>query len=184
MLVQMVAASRHALWLASIVAVVLALTCASGCRETAIGKARGDPSAPSTDTDTLSAKQILQKGGVCDLDEIVDEPELDSDEWIIFRLYELALAENTEENFQAFRALFPEQRNTRQIREMYWTRARQNVHKFMNEPGKAGYTICRRVIADDGIKYYIKTSDKRQHPPPLTIGEADGKRKITAFTPF
>ena len=77
----------------------------------------GGAEAPS-ENDTLSGKQILQKGGLCSEDREVDDPDPDSDEYLIWRLYELALGEDTEEAFQSFRKLFPEQRNTRELREM------------------------------------------------------------------
>ncbi|MEY3011730.1 MAG: hypothetical protein RIT45_465 [Pseudomonadota bacterium] len=159
---------------------------ATGCgKGTSIGAApAGSTTTDEPEQDTLSSKQILQKGGLCDLDEVVDDPDPDSDEWVIYRLYQLSLAENTEENFQSFRELFPSQRNARQIREMYWPRIRRNVSKYMNEPGEPAYTICRKMKTDDGMKYFIKTTDPRQHPPPITVGEADGKKKVLAFTPF
>lgn len=179
--------SQHRAGLDRRIAVVFALlafvpACGKG---SSIGAARpGVTTSDEPEKDTLSSKQILQKGGLCDLDQVVDDPDPDSDEWVIYRIYQLALADDSEENFQAFRALFPSQRNTRQIREMYWPRIRQNVSKYMNEPGEPAYTICRKMKTDDGMKYFVKTADPRQHPPPITIGEADGKRKVLAFTPF
>lgn len=165
--------------------VALMALAAVGCKGTSIGAApAGATTGTESEPDALSSKQILQKGGLCDLDLVVDDPDPDSDEWVIYRIYQLALAEDTEENFQAFRGLFPDQRNTRQVREMYWPRIRQNVHKYMNEPGDPAFTICRKMKTDDGMKYFVKTADPRQHPPPITIGEADGKKKVLAFTPF
>lgn len=140
---------------------------------------------PTADQDTFTGKQILQKGGLCSEDREVDDPDPESDEWLIWRMYETALADDTEESFQSFRELFPEQRNTRELREMYWPRVRANLVKYIVEPGSPAFRICRIMPTSDGKKYFIKTNDSRQHPPPITIGESDGgKKKILAFTPF
>lgn len=167
------------------VLIAIALVALIGCgKGTSIGAAPVGAEAP-TETDTLSGKQILQKGGLCSEDREVDDPDPDSDEYLIWRLYELALGEDTEDAFQSFRKLFPEQRNTRELREMYWPRVRKNVDKFMIEPGSPAFRICRIMPTDEGKKYFIQTNDPRQHPPPITIGESDGgQKKILAFTPF
>ena len=169
-----------------IMLVAILLLALVGCNKgTSVGTARGGKSGASKgETDTLSAKQILQKGGLCDEDRKVTEAEEGSDEWVILRVYELALGPSSEQSFDDFRALFPESRNTRQIKEMYWPRIRKNVHKYMIEPGEAGFVICRTIATDRGRKYYIKSTDPRQHPPPIEIGERDGSKKVLAFTPF
>jgi len=169
-----------------LLAVGLAASVTACNKGTSIGGSRGKPSGGDKDDneDTLSAKQILQKGGLCADDREVTEAEKGTDEWLILRIYQLALGPNTDEAFVEFRALFPDARNTRQLKEMYWPRIRKNVHKYMNEPGEAGYTICRTMATDRGRKFYIKTNDPRQHPPPIEIGERDGEKKILAFTPF
>jgi hypothetical protein len=177
-------AGQRGRWILAALAALLA-GAITGCgKGSSVGAPPPGAASGEASADTLSSKQILQRGGLCADERVVDDPEEGSDEWIIYRMYQLAIAEDSEESFQAFRALFPASRNTRQIREMYWPRLRQNVHKFMNEPGDPAYTICRIVPADDGIKYFIQTSDRRQHPPPITIGEADGGKKVLAFTPF
>ncbi len=150
------------------------------------GEEGGGSDDPIDDNrDVLSAKQVLQKGGICSDDREVDDPDTDTDEFLIWRMYELALADDNEDSFQAFRQLFPEQRNSRELREMYWPRIRANVHKYMIEPGRPAFRICRSIATSDGKKYFIMTNDPRQHPPPITIGESDGgKKKILALTPF
>ncbi len=156
-----------------------------GCNKgTSVGASRGAKSGAQGEKDTLSAKQILQKGGLCDEDREITEAEEGSDEWVILRVYQLALGPGTDETFEAFRALFPLSRNTRQIKEMYWPRIRKNVHKYMIEPGEAGFVICRTIATDRGRKYYVKSNDPRQHPPPIEIGDSDGSKKVLAFTPF
>lgn len=147
-------------------------------------KAGEGKSGDKDDENSLSAKQILQKGGLCTEDREVTEAEEGSDEWVILRIYQLALGPDNAETFETFRAFFPQQRNTRQLKEMYWPRIRKNVHKYLIEPGEAGYVICRIMPTDRGRKYYIKTTDPRQHPPPIEIGERDGDKKVLAFTPF
>ncbi len=165
-------------------ALATSVSACDGCGTgTSLGKARGGTSK-TKDKDTLSAKQILQKGGLCKEDRQVDEAEKGSEEWVILRIYELALGADTDEAFDEFRALFPDGRNARQLKEMYWPRIRKNVHKYMNEPGEVGYTICRTMATDRGRKFYIKSNDPRQFPPPIEIGERDGEKKILAFTPF
>jgi len=126
----------------------------------------------------------MQKGGLCEENRTVANPEVDSPEWVIWRLYQLALAEDNQTNFQAFVDLFPTSRNPRELKEMYWGRMRNIVHKLIVQPGKPDYVICRSIATSDGRKYYINTSDIRQTPPPVTVGEVDGKNKILFLTPF
>lgn len=171
-------------WIATAMVGLAGISLAGCGKGTSIGAAPVGAEEP-TASDTLSGKQILQKGGLCSEDREVDDPDPDTDEFLIWRMYQLALAEDTEETFQSFRALFPEQRNTRELREMYWPRVRKNVDKFMLEPGSPAFRICRITPSDEGKKYFIQTNDPRQHPPPITIGESDGgQKKILALTPF
>lgn len=162
---------------------VMAVALAGCGKGTSIGAAPAGASAGG-DEDTLSAKQILQKGGLCSDDRVVDNPPADSPESVIYKMYEAALGPDDEETFGRFRALFPEQRNTRELRENYWTKVRKNAHKYLVEPGKPAFAICRTMPVDNGMKFFIKTNDPRQHPPPITVGDADGTKKILALTPF
>lgn len=183
------ARAGEARWCALLTGLTLLAALTAGCDK---GTSMGAPPSGASEEgntkeasgSTLTAKQILQKGGLCSEDRAVTEAEEGSEEWVILRVYQLALGPNDEASFKAFRALFPDDRNTRQIKEMYWPRIRKNVAKYMNEPGKAGYTICRIMPTDRGRKYYIKTNDPRQHPPPIEIGERDGENKLLSFTPF
>ncbi len=165
-----------------------ALFVGGGCgKGSSMGAPRGSTSSDKEEgKDVLSGKQILQKGGLCSLDKEVDPDDVEkgSDEEMILKLYTYALAKNDDATFKKFRALFPDSMNTRAIKENYWGRIRKNVHKFMTEPGEPGYTICRKMTTDKGIKYFIKSNDPRQHPPPIVVGEVDGEKKILTFTPF
>jgi len=164
---------------------------ATGCsKHTSLGQA---PEGAEDDDDddkgkkggkqVLSSKKILQKGGLCKDERVVDDPEEGTDEWVIFRMYQLALGKDSPAALDAFAKLYPSKRK-RELKEMYWPRIRKNVHKFMNEPGEPAFTICRVQKTDRGLKYYIKTSDPKQHPPPITIGEVDGEQRIVFLTPF
>jgi hypothetical protein len=168
----------------------LAVSLTACSKHTSIGAAPASAQAGDDDDDDdksgktkLSGKQIMQKGGLCAEDRIVDAPEEGSNEWVIYRVYELALGPNTPEALDELHGLFPSKRK-RELKELYWPRLRKNVHKFMNEPGKAAYTICRIAKTDKGTKYFIKTSDPKQHPPPITVGDVDGENKIIFLTPF
>ncbi len=169
-------------------AALLMLAALPGCsKHTSLGSAPGSEGGEGDEKDdkktSLSSKKLLQKGGLCEDERAVDAPEKGSEEWLIFRMYELALGANTPEAFEEFTKMYPGKR-PRELKELYWPRIRKNVHKFMNEPGKAGFTICRIAKTDKGNKYFIKTSDPKQHPPPITIGEVDGELKIVFLTPF
>ncbi|HAN30296.1 MAG TPA: hypothetical protein DCQ06_01740 [Myxococcales bacterium] len=160
---------------------LLALGCNKGTSTGAAPK-----SVSGIEKDVLSGKQIMQKGGLCALDEEVTpgDPEPGSDEEMLLQLYTYALAKDEKKAFEGFRKLFPDSANTRFIRDDYWVRTRRNIDKFMIEPGEPGFIICRKAKTDRGTKYYIKSNDPRQHPPPITIGEDDGERKIIGYTPF
>ncbi len=185
-------AGHHGRVLARLLAVavtsslLLQAGCGKGSSAGAARKNSGESTAAADDKDVLTAKQIMQKGGLCALDQVVERDDVvkGSDEAVILALYTQALAKDTPEAFTKFRALFPDSMNTRAIKENYWVRVRKNAHKFMNEPGQPGYTICRKIATDRGVKYYIKSNDRRQHPPPIVVGEVDGEKKILSFTPF
>jgi hypothetical protein len=169
--------------LLAVIGLALLVSVAACNRQSSIGQARGE-AGPGSPADTLGSKELLQKGGLCAENRLVDKPEPGTHEWLIYRVYELALGADTPENLAQFYDLFPRARNRRELKEMYWPRIRKNVHKFLAEPGKPAYRICRSIAVDEGRKYYIVTSDPRQHPPPVIAGPADGAEKIIMFTPF
>ena len=161
---------------------VLSVGCDKG---SSIGAAPSGAQAVTGSERTVSQTALIQKGGLCDENRTVSTPDPDSAEWVIWRLYELALAEDNAANFQAFVQLFPSQRNARDLKEQYWGRIRQNVHKYASvKPGKPDYIVCRSIAVDDGRKYFIVSADPRQTPPPIIVGEAEGRKKIIFLTPF
>ena len=133
---------------------------------------------------TVSGNELRQKGGLCDVNRRVSAPDLASPEGVIWRMYQVAQKPDTEESLKEFVALFPSSKNPREIKENYWGRMRANVHKYVLEPGKPDFTICRTAHRDDGKMYYIVTKDPRQSPPPITVGPVDGANKIVFLTPF
>jgi hypothetical protein len=160
----------------------LVVACDKG---SSVGAAPGAAQAVEGSDRTVSKGALTQKGGLCNEERTVSNPDPDSPEWVIWRLYQLALGEDTPANFQAFVQLFPSSRNPRELKEMYWGRMRSTVHKFTTvKPGTPDFVICRSMPVDDGRKYYVVTSDPRQTPPPITVGEVEGKQKIVFLTPF
>lgn len=156
-----------------------------GCNGgTGVGKSRGTGPAKSASQQTVGSEELAQKGGGCELNKRVSDPAADSAEWTIWRAYQLALGPDDEAGFQAFAALFTPGRNQRELREMYWTRLRSNVHKYLAEPGKPDYVICRSVPVENGRKYFIVTAEAKQMPPPITVGDVEGKPRIVFMTPF
>ena len=166
------------------------LVCASlalvvACREgTSVGQSRGTAAAKAESEQTVSAGELAQKGGGCDLNKRVVDPPPETAEWVIWRAYQLALGPDDAAAFAAFVALFPPERNQRELKEMYWPRLRANVHKYVVEPGKPDYVICRSVATDNGRKYFIVSAEPKQMPPPVTIGDIEGRPKIVFLTPF
>jgi hypothetical protein len=158
---------------------------ASACNGgTSVGKSRGTAPASVASQQTVAGSELAQKGGGCELNKRVSDPPQDSAEWTIWRAYQLALGPDDEAAFQAFVALFPPERNQRELREMYWPRLRANVHKYIVTPGKPDFTICRSVPVENGRKYFIVTAEAKQMPPPITIGDIEGKPRILFLTPF
>ncbi len=156
-----------------------------GCNgATSVGKSRGVGAAKAASEQTVSSGELAQKGGGCELNQRISEPAVDTAEWAIWRAYQLALGPDDAAAFQAFAALFPSDRNQRELREMFWPQLRANVHKYLVEAGKPDYTICRSVPVENGRKFFIVTADAKQMPPPITIGDIEGKPKILLLTPF
>lgn len=151
---------------------------------TSVGAKRTEGDAVEGSLRTVSTAALGQRGGLCEENRRVSNPPTDSPEWVIWRLYQLALAPDTDETFQAFTQLFPSSKNVRDLKEMYWGRIRGSVHKYTVEPGKPDFVICRSIATTDGRKYYVLTSDPRQTPPPITVGEAEGRNRIIFLTPF
>ena len=173
---------RHFWRFLAIAAVLVGVSACNG--STSVGKSRGTAPAKAASEQTVGASELAQKGGGCELNKLVSNPPADTAEWIIWRAYQLALGPDDEAGFQAFGALFPPERNLRELREMYWPRLRANVHKYTVAPGKPDYTICRSVPVENGRKYFIVTAEAKQMPPPITIGDIEGKPRILFLTPF
>lgn len=177
--------SRQPLTFLALLTFSLLLTLTTACRGgTSVGQSRGTAPAKDESQHTVGSSELVQKGGGCDLNRKVSDPQEGSAEWTIWRAYQLALGPDDEPGFQAFAALFPPEKNQRELRELYWPRLRTNVHKFLNEPGKPDFTICRTTPVDGGRKYFIASADPRQMPPPITIGDIEGKPRILFLTPF
>lgn len=172
-------------FLGHIAAAALACAAIAGCnRGTTIGANQATAESKKEAERTVSGNELRQKGGLCDLNKRVSNPDPASPEGVIWRMYAAALKPDTEETFKEFVALFPASKNAREIRENYWGRMRSNVGKFVVEAGKPDYIICRTAYRDDGKMYYIVTKDERQSPPPITVGPVDGQNKIVFLTPF
>lgn len=168
-----------------LLAISVALSLAAGCEGgTNVGMSRGVGPAKAASVQTVTSDELVQKGGGCELNQRVSHPPVDTAEWTIWRAYQLALGPDDEASFQAFVGLFPPERNQRELREMYWPRMRANVHKYVVEAGKPDYTICRSVAVENGRKYFVVTAEAKQMPPPITIGEVEGKPRILFLSPF
>ncbi len=173
---------------ATAVALVTVLAVAGllgGCNQgTTIGSNQAIGESKKEAERTVSQNDLKQKGGLCDVNKRVSNPDPASQEWVIWRLYQLAQKPDTEESLRDFVSLFPPSKNAREIKENYWGRMRANVHKYVVEPGKPDYVVCRTAFRDDGKMYYVVTSDPRQSPPPITVGQIGGVNKIVFLTPF
>jgi hypothetical protein len=168
-----------------VLALCLTLAMLAGCdKGSTVGASRAVGDAKSASNRTIESEALRQKGGLCDENRRVSKPEVDRPEWVIWRMYELALGPDDDKSFEAFRQLFPSTRNPRELREMFWNRLRTSVHKMTVEPGKPDFVVCRSIDTDQGRKYYIVTSDPRQSPPPITVGEVEGRNRILFLTPF
>lgn len=171
-------------WLACI-ALLAAIAGPSGCdKGSTVGASRAVGDAKSASNRTIESEALRQKGGLCDENRRISKPEADRPEWVIWRMYELALGPDDDKSFEAFRQLFPSTLDPRHVKENYWSRVRKSVHKMTVEPGKPDFIICRSIDTDQGRKYYIVTSDPRQSPPPITVGESEGRNRILFLTPF
>ena len=173
---------RHCWRLAVVLLAVSWLVACNG--GSSVGKSRGTGPAQPASEQAVGSNELAQKGGGCALNQRVSDPAADSIEWPIWRAYQLALGPDDEAAFQAFAALFPPDRNQRELREMYWPRLRANVHKYIVEPGKPDFTICRTVPVENGRKFFIVTAEAKQMPPPITVGDVEGKPRILFLTPF
>ncbi len=162
----------------------LALGCQGCDKGTTIGANRATGESKGASNRTIEGEALKQKGGLCDENRRVSKPEVESREWVIWRAYELAQGPDSDKTFEAFRQLFPSTMNPRELRELFWTRLRTSVHKMTVEAGKPDYVICRSIETDQGRKYYIVTADPRQTPPPITVGEVEGRNRILFLTPF
>lgn len=178
-----VPARRGSSWAALLLAALVSVLAGSGCRPTTtVGSSQAVGDSKKAAEQTVSSNQLKQKGGLCDLNKRITGPT--GPEGVIWRMYQVAQEPDGEESFARFAALFPSTKNVREIRENYWQRVRTNVKKYLVEPPKPDFVVCRTAYRDDGTMYYIVTSDPRQSPPPITVGPADGTDKIVFLTPF
>jgi hypothetical protein len=173
-------ANRLLLACAALLLVVLA-----ACQPTTtVGARRSVGEAKSESQQTLTAEQIKQKGGLCEAERAVNDPDSDSPEWVIWQAYTLAQGPDTDGQFQQFLALFPKGKDPKQIKEFYWNHLRSNVGKYVTTPNKGDFVICRTMAKSDGTQYYIKPRSAEFSAPPMRVGEVDGSWKFTFFTPF
>jgi len=134
--------------------------------------------------DVIGGSALKAAGGVCDVNEVIKNPPPARPEWIIAELYKISLDPNEEAAFKRFRALFRADVNERDLKENYWGRMRKNVLKYVASAEDPSFTVCRKIPVDDGTKFFIKTNDPRQAPPPVTVGKVGNDWKIFFLTPF
>ena len=171
-------------WIRAAVLCAIVVVSAACNRGSNVGASRAVGASKGEAEKTVESKQLTQRGGVCEVNRRVSDPPTDSPEWVIWRMYQVAMEPDTDETFEKFLALFPQGTDRRHVRETYWGRVRKNVGKYTVEPGKPDYVICRTMPRDNGVSYYVNSAEPRQYPPPIVIGQADGGYRILHLTPF
>ncbi len=105
-------------------------------------------------------------------------------EGVIFDAYGLALGEDTEAAREAFYRLFVQGAPKDHILQNIWPRVREHVGKYVADPTKPAYTLCRRVpLATDRVKIFVRCRDARKSDPPSVLILEQGKWRLDVMTP-
>ncbi|MEC9072919.1 MAG: hypothetical protein VX938_11085 [Myxococcota bacterium] len=128
-------------------------------------------------------------GQRCDLGEEVRKPDPSSPEWVVQDVLTASYEDrDVEAAFQRFFGHFTGQQE-RWVKDTYWPKIRKRVDKLIHpdhpEDAPIWYSICRRDAPSGGkVKLFLKSYDSKISNPPVTLAkQADGKWKVTAFTP-
>jgi hypothetical protein len=119
----------------------------------------------------------------CALNRKVTNPGPDAPESAIAAMYAAALGPDDEAGFQRFYANFLPKHNEGWVREQYWPRLRQHVHKYVVSEKPLSFHICRETRqSDGGVKMFVRSNDSTKSDPPIAVVRtADGWR-VDTFT--
>ncbi|HOU52761.1 MAG TPA: hypothetical protein PLQ97_02400 [Myxococcota bacterium] len=108
----------------------------------------------------------------------------DTPEGVLYDAYRLALGDDSEEGREAFYRLFTQGAPKDHILGNIWPRVREHVGKYVADPRRPAYTLCRRVpLAADRVKIFVRCNDPRKSDPPTVLILEQGKWRLDVMTP-
>jgi len=122
----------------------------------------------------------------CPVKGVITSGDTSTPEGTVFLAYKAALR-GTEEAFEDFFGLFASYhaKNKAWIGEAQWTRLLTHVKKYVPDPAKPSYTVCRKEQGNnaDSIKIFVQSNDPKKSDPPITLVKEGSAWKIDVFTP-
>lgn len=102
----------------------------------------------------------------------------------LWEAYRLAVGPDGDEAFAKFFALFASGAPERHVREQIWPRVREHVAKYVRDPAKPAYVLCRQLpVGSDRTRIFVKSFDDRKSDPPSVLVKEKGVWKIDVMTP-
>ena len=119
----------------------------------------------------------------CSLNREVRNPSEGAPEYVVTQLYAAALAPDVEESFQRFYSYFLPKHKESWVREQYWPRIRQHVHKYLTSEEPVVFRICReKETPDGGVKMFIRSNDPKKSDPPIALVKTGNGWRVDYFT--
>ncbi len=116
----------------------------------------------------------------------VREYKAGTPEGVIWKLYEAALGDDSDEGFKKFFGLLEAERNSNEkfIRDQHWPRFRKRVKTYVKDENDPSFIVCREVKrGDDETKVFVFSNDPNKGPTPYPMKKVNGEWRISMFTP-
>lgn len=131
-----------------------------------------------------AASPLARVPSNCPEGRTVDAGGNTTPEGVLWDAYSLALQPDGDAGAAEFHRLFVEGTPVSHVRRTLWPRVREHVAKYVADPGKVSYVVCRKVEQPDGrVKIFVKCNDPRKSDPPTVLVRESGAWKIDVMTP-
>ncbi len=143
------------------------------------------PSAAfESDTGQRSGAQGVVTGDPsCMSPQEITEPARTDPEFPIAEVYRAALEPDSAASRARFEAQFIPKKDSQFLSDQQWPRIRTHVRKYVQDPKKFSFWVCRRdVKGDDREKIFVRSFDSRKSNPPIIVVKRGDRWFIDFFS--